>query len=70
MLHSPSRVVCAISRAWDREVVHLGELRGSTASDLLGAQTDELSLQVIELLLEVLLALAHELVGLDLSGRL
>lgn len=52
---------------WD---VHLGELGRSTASDLLGAETDELSLQVIELLLEVLLALAQELAGLNLSGRL
>lgn len=51
-------------------IVHLGELGSRATGDLLGAQADKLGLQLVKLLLEVVLALSHELAGLDLSGRL
>jgi hypothetical protein len=49
---------------------HLCELRGRTAGDLLNAQLTQLSLQLAELLLQVLLVLAPESTGLDFSGLL
>lgn len=43
------------------ENVHLGELGGSTAGDLLDAEADELVLQLIKLLGEILLRLLPQL---------
>ena len=51
-------------------VVHSGELALGTTGDLLGAELDELGLQFLELSLELILVLAPEGLGLDLSGRL
>jgi hypothetical protein len=48
---------------------HSQGLGGSTASDLLDAELAQLELQLIELLGEIILALAPELTSLDL-GRL
>ncbi len=48
---------------------HLGELGSGTTSDLLGAELAELSLELTELLGEVLLVLGPEGTGLDF-GRL
>lgn len=50
--------------------VHLVQLALSTTGNLLGPQLDELLLQLIALLLQLLLVLAPELVGLDFAGRL
>lgn len=55
---------------WVEGVVHLVELRGSAASNLLCAQLHQLGLQVIELLLELVLVLAPKRRGLDFSGGL
>lgn len=49
---------------------HLGELGRSTTSNLLGAELDQLGLQLIKLLLEILLVLSPKLGSLDLAGRL
>lgn len=49
---------------------HSGELGGSTARDLLDADLVQLSLELLELLREVILALSPELTGLDLGRRL
>ena len=49
---------------------HLGELGSGSTSDLLGAELAELSLQLAELLLEILLVLGPEGTSLDFSGRL
>jgi hypothetical protein len=49
--------------------VHLCELRGGTACDLLCAELNKLLLQFIKLLAEVILVLAPELGSLDFSGR-
>lgn len=49
---------------------HLAQLRLGTTGDLLGAQSHELLLELIELLLEILLVLAPKLLGSDLAGRL
>lgn len=46
-------------------VVDPVELGGGTAGDLLGSELDELGLEVVELLGEVVLALAPELGGLN-----
>lgn len=51
-------------------VVHSGELALGTTGDLLGAELNQLGLQLLELSLELILVLAPELAGLDLSGRL
>lgn len=45
----------------DGRDLHLGELGGSTAGDLLDAEGDELILQLIELLGEILLGLGPQL---------
>ena len=49
---------------------HSGELGSSTARDLLDADLVQLSLELLELLREVILALSPELTGLDLGRRL
>jgi len=51
------------------EVVDFGEFRGSSAGNLLHAQLSQLGLQLIELFLEVVFALAPELAGLHLRGN-
>jgi hypothetical protein len=51
-------------------VVHSGELALGTTGNLLGAELDQLGLQLLELSLELILVLAPELASLDLSGRL
>jgi hypothetical protein len=61
-------VVLFVSR--QRFNVHLGELSSGATSDLLSAQLAELSLELTELLLQVILALSPEGTGLDFSGRL
>jgi hypothetical protein len=50
--------------------VDSGELALGTTGDLLGAELNQLGLQLLELSLELILVLAPELAGLDLSGRL
>lgn len=57
-------------RSAGNSVVHSGELALGTTGDLLGAELDELGLQFLELSLELILVLAPEGLGLDLSGRL
>ena len=49
---------------------HLGELGSRSSSNLLGAELAELSLELTELLGEILLVLGPEGTGLDFSGRL
>lgn len=49
---------------------HLGELGCGSSSNLLGAELAELSLELTELLGEILLVLGPEGTGLDFSGRL
>jgi hypothetical protein len=53
-----------------RRYAHLGELGSVATSDLLGAELAELSLELAELLLQVLLGLSPEGSSLDFSGRL
>lgn len=50
--------------------IHPVELGGSTLRDLLDTKLAELSLQLIELLGEVVLALSPELSSLNLGARL
>lgn len=50
--------------------VHSVKLRRSTLRDLLDTKLTELSLQLIELFREIILALSPELGGLDLGARL
>lgn len=51
--------------------VHSGQFRRSAAGDLLHAQLAQLRLQAVELLRQVIFALAPELAGLDFCvGRL
>jgi hypothetical protein len=49
---------------------HLCELGCGTAGDLLDAQLAQFSLQLAELLLQVLLVLGPQRTSLDFSGRL
>lgn len=51
------------------DIMDSGELALGTTGDLLGAELDELGLQFLELSLELILVLAPEGLGLDLSGR-
>lgn len=55
---------------WRKKNAHLAQLRLGTTGNLLGAQSHELLLELIELLLEILLVLAPKLLGSDLAGRL
>lgn len=53
-----------------RKSVHFRELRGVAAGDFLYAKLPEFRLEVDELFFEIIFALAPELAGFDLGGRL
>jgi hypothetical protein len=65
-------LIAFVSRSvWgERSHAHLGELGGGSTRNLLGAELTKLSLELSELLLEVLLVLAPERAGLNFCGRL
>jgi hypothetical protein len=67
---SISFLVCSVRDVREVSVVHSGELALGTTGNLLGAELDQLGLQLLELSLELILVLAPELASLDLSGRL
>lgn len=68
LLHLQSRISLQAESGLSN--VHLAQLGLGTTGNLLGAQGHELLLKLIELLLEVLLVLAPELLASDLAGRL
>lgn len=57
-----------LSARTGRSIIHSGEFRRGTSSDLLDTELAQLSLQLIELLREVVFALVPELAGLDFGG--
>lgn len=57
-----------LSARTGRRIIHSGEFRRGTSSDLLDTELAQLSLQLIELLREVVFALVPELAGLDFGG--